>query len=649
MSKRPPTLNRQLLWLGMVPAVVMFLILLIFFTSARIEDARRDLFSTTQVIADHLAPAVEYSVVSGNRDALQRILERTLTNDRIAWVQVSDNEDRLLGRESKDGRPTTPEGHYLFHADVLQRPLDVGSDGEGPEADWFRTGFASDTGAVRVGQVTVAVSEQILVDQRLEIILTSLVVATSVLLLTLLIIHHVAQRISDPIRTLSQNVRELIQGQYQLRPLERGNSSWEIRELDQNIGALAYHLQQLRDSREKMLDSSEQARERAEQANQAKSQFLAMMSHELRTPLNAVLGMLQLMNEESLSHRQHEQMITAHRATEDLLTLINNILDFSRADRGTLTLSHQTFRLSELVNNCVASHRHECEQKALEIHVEFADDWPNSDQVRGDAARLRQIISSLLDNAIKFTQAGAIRVRCTNHPISDSALALGCSIQDSGDGIPAEQVGQIFNSFAQMDTSGTRPFGGAGIGLALVQRLIELMGGHVEVSSEPGTGSAFYFEVPFERSDGGTEDDRDTTHQPSQQRASNRSLTALVVEDNEVNQRVASALLKKLGFETVSAGDGKRAVSMVTESPHEFSLVLMDCHMPVMDGYEATRYIRAWETAQKRDPLPIIALTADALPGTENACRHAGMNDYLAKPVRKDRLRAMVDRWLVEE
>jgi len=224
-------------------------------------------------------------------------------------------------------------------------------------------------------------------------------------------------------------------------------------------------------------------------------------------------------------------------------------------------------------------------------------------------------------------------------------VLLNCSVIDSGRGIPADRLEDVFNSFEQIDSSDARQFGGTGMGLSLVQRLVELMGGHINVETDLDKGSAFRFELPFEL----------TVHQDTSENGHTELLggdsnsqrsRALVVEDNLVNQRVATALLKRLGFETDSAVNGQEAIQYVRTNHSGYDVILMDCQMPIMDGYETTRCIRDWEKSNGQGGTPIIALTADALPGTETQCREAGMNDYLAKPVRKESLRQVLSRWI---
>ncbi|NMT64941.1 ATP-binding protein [Marinobacter orientalis] len=645
MSKQadaPAPLSRKLLLLGAAPAIVMFIVLMVFFTSARLDDARKDLADSSQMLADSLAPAVEYAVVSGNNAALEQILSQSLQRSRAQWIRVSNLMGDEVGYVSTGQAPATPpdEAFDVFESEILQQPLDMGED---RQTEWFEPDYGFGTGALRVGTVEVGVNREQLAARRQDILWTSLAVGFSLLLFTLLIVNHSLNSIISPIRSLSQRVTKLTNREYEEVPVSRTRTTREIRELEESLNSLAIHLRTLRQSRDETLASSEQARERAELANRAKSEFLATMSHELRTPLNGVLGMIELIAEEPLSPRQTDYLQTARHSTEDLLTVINDILDYSNIDRGTLALENREFDLQQLIINCTASYRHLAEQQGLTLSSRFVGDWPAHPVVLGDASRLRQILAGLIDNAIKFTGAGYINVQAGWFSLEENCVVLNCTVSDSGSGIPLERIHDIFNSFEQLETGDSRRHGGTGMGLSLVQRLVELMGGHVTVETDPGKGSSFRFELPFELA---TPFAPATSPEPAPLRPGSEKARALVVEDNMVNQRVATALLKRLGFETDTAANGEEALELVQTNHSGYDVILMDCQMPLMDGYETTRYIREWEKSNGQGGTPIIALTADALPGTEATCREAGMNDYLSKPVRKEGLRKVLSRWI---
>lgn len=639
---RPIPLTRKLLLLGAAPAIVMFIVLMVFFTSARLDDARKDLAESSQMLADSLAPAVEYAVVSGNAASLEQILSQSLRRSRAEWIRVSNVMGDEVGFVSTEtpGSIDADNAFDVFESEILQQPLDLGEE---RQTEWFEPNYGFAAGALRVGTVEVGVNKEQLAARRQDILWTSLAVGFSLLLFTLLIVNHSLNSIVSPIHGLSRRVEKLTNREYEEVEVGLKGTTREIQELEHSLNALSRHLRSLKASRDETLASSEKARGRAEMANRAKSEFLATMSHELRTPLNGVLGMIELVTDEALSGRQKDYLQTARQSTEDLLTVINDILDYSHIDRGTLELDNREFDLKELITNCTASYRHVAEQQGLNLSSKFVGDWPDHLVVLGDAPRLRQILAGLIDNAIKFTGDGFIKVQAGFFSLEENCLVLNCTVSDSGSGIPVERIHDIFNSFEQLETGDSRRYGGTGMGLSLVQRLVELMGGHVKVETDLGKGSQFRFDLPFELA---TRIDHIEPPEQGPIKADSEYTRALVVEDNMVNQRVATALLKRLGFETDAAANGEEALQLVQTNHSGYDVILMDCQMPIMDGYETTRCIREWEKSNGQGGTPIIALTADALPGTESSCREAGMNDYLAKPVRKENLRTVLSRWM---
>lgn len=632
------SLSRRLLLLGALPAVVMFAVLMVFFTSARLDDARRDLAQNGQMLADSLAPALEYAVVSGNRTALEQVLSVSLRRSEADWIRVTDVVGESLGLVRKSGSDTPPDqGHYqVYSAEILQEPLELGPE---DSADWISSGWNFSSGALRVGTVDVGMDPAVLEARQQDILWSSLLVGTGVLVLTILLVNFFLGNILDPVRQLTTRVTRLIEGKYDQQPLPRGVKTLEVSTLQQQLNELAGHLDQLRTARDQTLAMSEQARERAEHASQAKSEFLATMSHELRTPLNGVLGMVELVQEEPLTSRQMDYLSTARQSTEDLLTVISDILDYARMDNGALELDHQEFNLRSLISNCCASYRHAAEKQGLTLDTQFLGEWPAIATVVGDAPRVRQILAGLLDNALKFTSDGFVTIRASWIELDQGCMVLNCSVSDSGAGIAADRLHSVFNTFEQAENGNNRSFGGLGMGLSLVQRLVELMGGHIQVESDIGQGSSFRFELPFEITL-----NPETPVEPRDQITGNA--WALVVEDNPVNQKVTQALLQKLGFEVDTAGNGEEAIHCVQQNHRGYDVILMDCQMPLMDGYEATRKIREWEHGNGQAGVPIIALTADVSPETEQLCRDTGMNDYITKPVRRETLRAVLSRWI---
>jgi len=632
------SLSRRLLLLGALPAVVIFVALMVFFTSARLEDARLDLAQSSQMLADSLAPALEYAVVSGNSTALEQVLGQSLKRSKADWIRVTDVVGEELGFVSRGIESEhTADGIFdIYDAEILQEPLEIGSGGAG---DWFTGGWNFNSGSLRGGLGQVGVNPDVLETRRQDILWSSLTVGFALLVFSLLLANHFLNNILQPMRQLSSRVGKLIVGDYTTQPVSSKGSAREIAEIQQQLNELAVHLEQLRSARDQTLAISESAREKAEHASQAKSEFLATMSHELRTPLNGVLGMVDLIHEEPLTKRQSDYLTTARQSTEDLLTVISDILDYARMDNGNLVLDQQAFDLQSLFTNCVASYRHAAEKQGLSLDLQFLGEWPRHPAVLGEAPRVRQILAGLIDNSLKFTSEGFVGIRVNWLELENHCVLVQCSVKDSGSGIPAERLQSVFNSFEQLDTGDNRAHGGTGLGLSLVQRLVELMGGHVQVESDIGQGSSFRFELPFELAY-----QNPPTDEPREQVTG--TARALVVEDNLVNQKVTEALLRKFGFQTECVTNGTDAVRRIKNDHEGYDVILMDCQMPMMDGYDATRMIRDWEQGNGQSGVPIIALTADVSEDTEKACKEAGMNDYLTKPVRRDTLREVLSRWI---
>ncbi|MBJ6725494.1 PAS domain S-box protein [Geomesophilobacter sediminis] len=392
----------------------------------------------------------------------------------------------------------------------------------------------------------------------------------------------------------------------------------------------------LQEANRKLVQAMERAGEladRAERANAAKSRFLANMSHEVRTPLHAIIGMNHLLLDTPLSQRQAEYLRTVGKSAESLLAIVNDILDFSKIEAGKLEIEKLNFAPEELVREVLAPFKSQALEKSLDLRLALDPELPRL--LVGDPLRLSQILNNVLSNAVKFTAAGSVTLEVRTLARCEEEVELLFRVVDTGPGIAQHDQALLFQPFHQLDSSVTRTFGGTGLGLAICRQLATLMGGTIGCESTPGTGSTFFFKLPFTPVQGAAESVGST----GGDLISIAGTRVLVVEDNEINQMVARELLKKAGVEAVVAENGQIAVDLLREQ--DFDLVLMDVQMPVLDGLSATRAIRALPKPGIAE-LPILAMTADAMEHEVRECQEAGMTGHLPKPFTPQKLYAAI-------
>ena len=387
--------------------------------------------------------------------------------------------------------------------------------------------------------------------------------------------------------------------------------------------------------------SLERAVEEARAADAAKSQFLATMSHEIRTPMNGVLGAMDLLKETALDGRQRRLVRTAAQSGESLMEILNDVLDHSKIEAGKLVLAPSPTSLHSVAMSAAALFRARAETKGLTLALQIDPEVP--DGVVTDGPRLKQVLLNLLSNAVKFTERGGITLRLALQASEPSAARVRIEVQDSGVGIPAGELDRVFQPFTQFGGTRSRLSGGTGLGLSISQRIIEALGGHIEVSSRVGGGSCFWFTLflPLAPETPPRPSDSDFAALDSADRMDG---VVLLVEDNEVNRLIGSEMLRSFGLDVKLANDGQQALQVLEQ--HRVDLVLMDIGMPVLDGHEATRRLREREQRLKLPRVPVVALTAYAFESDAAKALDAGMDAHLAKPYSREQLKELVQRWL---
>ena len=397
-------------------------------------------------------------------------------------------------------------------------------------------------------------------------------------------------------------------------------------------------------------------KEQAEAASRAKTAFLANMSHEIRTPMNGVIGALSMLDDDQLTDRDQIFVKSARDSARNLLQVLNEILDFAKIDAQKIRLNPQPFDLKHTVVGACQAFQATAEQKGIRIRHDLSRVPAMAQTLLGDAGKLRQVLLNLISNAVKFTQQGEVLVSLKASTPNPNEARLYIDVSDTGVGIPGEAIEHLFQPFYQVESGNRRSYGGTGLGLAICKQIVEEMGGRIQVRSVMGVGTTFEITLdlplstnsPANMPTTSAAEPVDDATPPAAGRHLKMRGEVLLVEDNEVNAFIASMTLESLGVSCMQARNGEVAVALFKD--HAFDLILMDCEMPVMDGYQAARMIRALEDEDTARPrTPIVALTAHALTGDREHCLSEGMDDYLTKPFDRDALAATLGRWLPVE
>ena len=619
---RYTSLRWKLTWLIAGGSVVAALIAAAGFAWFDLHRVRQNTNSQVSAIAAIVASQVAPAITLEDSPAASEILRSLAADSLIQEASLYDAAGRCFAwfyRSAGTACPPKPKDGFSSraHALVLARPVTMEDDRLGTLAL-----------VARVPSIAALLREYL--NSAALIFFLSLVVAAVVAMVLqrrvsapILSIARVAQEIS---RTHRFNDRVNVSSSDELGVLAESFNSMlgEIERRDAQLARQRLRLEEQVAERNRVNGELRVAKDKAEEAARLKSQFLANMSHEIRTPMNGVVGMLSLVLERCTDQEEREQLTVAQTAAQSLVSLLNDILDLSKIEAGRMTVEAIDFDLREVVHSALQMFEILVLDKRLELRLECDAECPG--RVRGDPVRLRQVLINLVGNAVKFTSQGGISLDIT--PSASGRLRF--AVNDTGIGIAPGQRVAIFDAFTQADGSHTRRFGGTGLGLTITRRLVNLMGGDLQVDSSPGHGSCFFFDLPLAA---GTEPGTSANQPSPVPPLSLPKLRVLVAEDNAINQKVIGSMLRRHGWVVTLASNGKEACDCFSRD--SFDLVLMDVQMPEMDGLAASRWIRERQSERQsaEEPIPIVALTAHASQAQHQQCLAAGMNAVITKPV----------------